>query len=579
MQRRGGTLHTLTGGRAMSPWRRLAAWMALERRDLWALVAYAIAVGGLSLVTPVAVQALIHTVTFATLLQPLLVLAALLTMGLLFAAVLVALQTWIVELISRRVFLRVVGDFSTRLPRIRHDALPGQHAPELVNRFFDVVTIEKTVSALLTDGLAASLQIAAGMMLLAVYHPLLLAFDLALCLALVIVTLGLGRGATKSAIVESKYKYRNADWLETLARHELLFKGRTGQRWAEGQAEELASSWLEARKRHFAVVMRQIGALLVLEVVVSAGLLTLGGALVIERQLSLGQLVAAEIVVAATIVSLGKIGKLFGKIYDLLAAVDKIGTVLDLPLEREGGEALPDDGKGLSVRVANLRTQTPAGTLRPAVSFELRPGERVALVAGPGGGRRILLEALLGLREATTGSAEIGGLDVRDLDLALLRDEAVLLHGGSLHHAGILAATVFDNIACGRPLSRADARRALEQVGLREALTRLPEGLDTRLDVDGDPLTRDELALLPLARLLSRAPRLVCIDRALDAMSPAARKRALDVVFDAERPWTVLCATDDPEVERRCQRRVVVGGPSALPPPSGGEGRAQPEVA
>lgn len=574
-----GTLQTLTGAQPVSPWRRLAAWMGLERRDLWALVAYSVCVGGLSLVTPVAVQALIHTVTFATLLQPLLVLAALLTVALLFAATLVALQTWIVELISRRVFLRVVADFSTRLPRIRHDALPGQHAPELVNRFFDVVTIEKTVSALLTDGLAASLQIAAGMALLAVYHPLLLAFDLALCVALAIVTLGLGRGAVKSAILESKLKYKNADWLETLARHELLFKGHLGQRWAVDQAETLASGWLDARKRHFGVVMRQIGALLLLEVVVSAGLLTLGGALVIERQLSLGQLVAAEIVVAATIVSLGKLSKLFAKVYDLLAAVDKIGTVLDLPQERVGGEALPSSNEGLKVRVFNLRTQTPAGVLRPAVNLELRPGERVALVAGPGGGRRALLEALVGLREAAAGAVEIGGLDVRDLDLGLLRDDAVLLHGGSLLHAGILASTVFDNIACGREMSRADVRRALEAVGLRDAMTRLPEGLDTRLDVDGDPLTREELALLPLARLVSMSPRLLCVDRALDAMPPSARKRALDLIFDPDRTWTVLCVTDDPEVERRCQRRVVVGGPSALPPRPGHDGRDASEVA
>lgn len=547
-----------------APFRRMWRWLRLERRDLLALVAYAVVVGALSLATPVAVQALIHTVTFATLLQPLLVLGGMLTAGLALAAVLLALQTWVVELLSRRVFLRVVEDFAARLPRLRHDALPGQHAPELVNRFFDVVTIEKTIATLLTDGLAATLQIAAGMLLLALYHPFLLVFDLVLVALLLLVLAGLGQGALQSAVKESKLKYRNADWLQTIARHELLFKGHSGRTWADREAEELARSWLAARRKHFAIVMRQFAGLLALEVVASAGLMTLGGWLVIDRQLSLGQLVAAEIVVAATVLSVRKVGKLLGKFYDLLAAVDKIGVVLDLPLERDGGEALPAGAGGLRVRLSAVRTRTPGGLTRPPVSLELAAGEHVALTAYHGGGRRALTEVLLGLREPVAGAVEVEGLDLRDLDLASVRECAALVQGAALGRADLLPRSVFDNVAQGRPLGRGAVRQALEELGLGPTITALPDGLDTVLDVDGDPLGRDALGLLALARVLVAPPRLLVIDRALDVLSPPARTQALAALLAPSRPWTVLCVTDLDEVARRCGRVIEMPGEHPL---------------
>ena len=133
--------------------------MRLERHDLAVVLVYAIGVGVLTLATPIAVQALVNTVAFGTLLQPLAVLAFLLLVGLAFAAVLRALQAWVVEVLQRRIFLRFVADLSHRLPRVRLSAFDAAHGPELLNRFFDVFTVQKASSSLLLGGLDAEQQI------------------------------------------------------------------------------------------------------------------------------------------------------------------------------------------------------------------------------------------------------------------------------------------------------------------------------------------------------------------------------------------------------------------------------------
>jgi ABC-type bacteriocin/lantibiotic exporter with double-glycine peptidase domain len=183
-----------------SPLRRLLELVKLERDDVWVAVVYAVGVGLLSLATPLGVQFLVNTVAFGALVQPLLVVSTMVLAGLALAASLRALQSYVVERLQQRVFVRVGLDLAHRLPRVRGAELDKMHAPELVNRFFDVMTVQKAAATLLVDGVSVALQTLVGMVLLAFYHPFLLAFDVVLVGTIVVVVLVLGRGAIPSAI-------------------------------------------------------------------------------------------------------------------------------------------------------------------------------------------------------------------------------------------------------------------------------------------------------------------------------------------------------------------------------------------
>jgi ABC-type bacteriocin/lantibiotic exporter with double-glycine peptidase domain len=544
------------GEHPMSPWRRLRRLVIRERQDVVVAIIYAAGAGLFTLATPIAVQALVNTVAFGTLLQPVLVLTILLLAGLAFAGVLRALQAWVVEMLQRRVFLQLVDDLSHRLPRVPAAAFDRAHGPELVNRFFDIFTIQKAASSLLINGLEVVLTASVGMLVLAFYHPLLLAFDVVLLAIIAGILFGLGRGATHTAVAESKAKYEVASWLEEIARHPAAFKLAGGPGLARDRSDALAAEYLKRRQDHFRVVFRQLVGALSLHAFASAGILGIGGFLVIDRQLTLGQLVAAELIVTMVVASFAKIGKHLERTYDLLAALDKVGQLVDLPIEAAGSAVCTAESeRGARVGVSGLSHGFAAGSpLLDDVSFELEPGDRVALRGRSGTGLSTLVDLLLGLRRADAGRVIIDGIHLDDLDREDLRSRVALVRGDE-----VVAGTIFDNIAFGRrDVDVTRARQALERVGLAEDVARLEGGIHTRLMPGGAPLSRGQALRLVLARAVVDDPSLLIVDGALDGLAPETREKAFDTLLAEDAPWTLLVVTNNDEVTSRMRRVLVV---------------------
>ena len=126
-----------------SPGKRLWHLVLSEKRDVGTVVLYSIGVGILSLAIPITAMAVVNTTAMATLLQQLVVLCLALLVSLGLAALLRAVQSVVVEFMQQRVFVRVVADLAYRLPRVDLKAYDRHHGPELVNRFFDVLIVQK----------------------------------------------------------------------------------------------------------------------------------------------------------------------------------------------------------------------------------------------------------------------------------------------------------------------------------------------------------------------------------------------------------------------------------------------------
>lgn len=535
-----------------SPQQRLLALMRAERHDLGAIVVYALFLGLFTLTLPVAVQALVSAVAFGTLLQPLIVLTVLLVGALVFSGTMRAAQMYVVEILQRRMFVRVVADLAHRLPRVSRAALDRVDGPELVNRFFDTFTVQKTAAALLLDGLQIVLTILVGMLVLAFYHPLLLAFDVVLVLLMGVVVVVLGRRGPDTAIRESYRKYDTAAWLEELARHDALFKLGGGLRYAELRAEALARDYLTRRQEHFTVVFRQTIAVLALQAFANAAVLGIGGWLVIGRQLTLGQLVAAEVIVTTVVASLAKVGKYLENYYDLVAAIDKLGHLTDLPLEREGGascHAVGARGRGAGLVVDNVRGGYSGGdeVLR-GVSFRVEPGQRVAISGSTGAGKSLLVEMIAALREPSGGQILVDGLDVRDLDLRAFREKIAVVR------SEVISGSILDNVRLGRPnVDTTRVREALAKVGLLAAVDAMPEGLRTVLTSAGEPLSSSQKLRLAIARAIAGDPVLLVLDDAIDGLDPRVREPMLDELFAQSSPWTLVVTTNDPTIHARCE--------------------------
>jgi len=526
------------------PLDRLLALLRAESSDMWVVVVFALISGLLSMTTPLAVEALVNTVAFGRFLQPVVVLSIMLLAFLIFQAAIKALQTFVVEIIQRRLFARVSADLSFRLPRTRMEALDDHYAPEMVNRFFDIMTVQKVSAQLLLDGITVILSAAVGMTVLAFYHPYLLAFDVVLVLLILFTMFVLGRGAIKTSIKESKTKYAMAAWLEDLARCRTTFRYDGASEFALERSDELIFDYLTARKKHFRVLMRQIVFLLLVQALASTTLLGIGGWLVISGQLTLGQLVAAELIVAVVVGSFAKLGKHMESFYDLMASIDKLGSLLDLPVERTDGllatgsvPSAHNDG----VIVTDVSYAMPDGyELLHKVSLRVPRGTHVAICGESGKGKSLLLDMLFGLREPVSGAININGIDPRDVRPDVLRRQVALARD-----VEIFAGTIAENVHLERPdIGIDNVRAAMELVGLAPLLQRLPGGLDTHLTASGGPLTTSQLRRLMLARAISGKPEILLIDELLDTLSDKEAEKILEQILSPEQSWTLILVTN-----------------------------------
>ncbi len=560
-----GVRHSQHGGRGHdahpSPWSRLWEFLRPEWSDFWIVLVFAMFTGMLILATPIAVESLVNTVAFGTLLQPLVVLSIILLTFLAFAAALRYLQRFVVELIQRRLFARVAARLAWQLPRVRLDQA-HEFSPELLNRFFDIVTIQKVVAQLALDGLSVFLTVSLGMIVLAFYHPWLLAFDALLLVPVVFNIVLLGRGAVRTSIAESKSKYAVAGWFEDMARCPTTFKSAGGPEFALTRADRLTTDYLLARQAHFSVLSRQIISALALEAIASAALLGLGGFLVIQGQMTLGQLVAAELIVTLIVASIAKLDKQFEGFYDLLASIDKLGHLFDLPVEPSSGVMhIGRTGAArLALRQVSL-THDGGNDVLTDITLDVAPGEIVAITGPAGSGKSTVLDLIFRLREPSHGRILLDDFDLSDLRADVLRKHVALVRG-----IEVLEGTLAENVHLERPeVTAAAVRTVLRQVGMDDAkevsqigvdMPRIPHNwsLDTKLAHDGRPLSESQARRLMLARALVVQPRLLLIDGLLDSLSDDDAARLLEEFKKSRQACTVLIATGRRAIIECCDR-------------------------
>lgn len=532
----------------LPPLKRIIQFMAPEKGDLWILGIFAMVAGLLALAPPLAVEVLVNTVAFGKYLQPVIVLAMMLFIFLAFAGAMNGLMVYVSELLQRRMFVRVVEDLAYRLPRVNQQELDKAHGPELVNRFFDIVTVQKVVAALLLDGLAIILQTIIGMMVLAFYHPFLLGFDIVLLLSMTLVVYLLGRGAVKTSIKESKCKYAVAEWMEELVRHPTAFKLHSGQHFAMERADQLAISWLDARQNHFRILLRQILFVLGLKAVAATVLLGIGGWLVITGELTLGQLVAAELIVMMIVGSYAKMGKHMEGFYDLMASIDKLGALFDLSIEPHDKLFHLCDETKAEMKLRNVTTGIGGKSTLQGVSFEFSPHTSLAITGPCGSGKSLCIDLLCGLRTPNIGHVELDGIDLRELRPDSLREHIAVARNEDIFHG-----TIRENVHLNRTnVNAADVRNALAKVDLLDELLKLPDGLDTMLQTHGSPLSTSQTTRLMLARAIIGSPRVLLIDGTLDALPDELAQRLLATLSDKKWPWALCLATSKRSLAGMC---------------------------
>lgn len=543
---------------SMHPVNRFFRLLSTERKDIFYILFYSVLIGLTGLVLPIGIQNTVQLISGGVFFSSIYILIGAVILGVLFTGILQVMQITLVEYLQRRVFTKAALEFAFRIPRIRIESILNNYAPELVNRFFDVITLQKGLPKLLIDLISSAIQIIFGLILLSLYHPSFIFFSIALVLILFIIFWFTGPSGLRSSINESKYKYKVAQWLEELARALNSFKLAGNTDLPIRKTDDTVNNYLKYRKAHFKVLITQFSFIVVFKTAVTAALLIIGTILVVNREITLGQFVAAEVIIILLLNAVEKVITYMDVVYDLLTAVDKIAQVTDLPLERAGGLDFPKKaGKGYSIEIKNLHYKYPGTTTEvlKGINLSIRAGEKVC-IAGPGNsGKTTLTNLIAGFHTGYEGIVTINSYSLRDLDIRHMRDSIAK----NISPEDIFDGTVLENITLGSATRTVEnAISAIRKVRLEDEINRLPNGLNTHIVSGGKGFSSSFIHKLILARCLAKTPALIILNDFLSGLKRQEKLELLHPVIQEDSHWTLVAVSNDPLVMASCDRVILI---------------------
>ena len=493
-----------------------------ERRYYALAIIYGIGISLLSLATPISVQMLINTVAYTGLITPLVVLSLSLFALLIIAGLLNALRIHLMDLFSRRFYARLVSEVALRAIYAVNPFFDDDGNGTLFNRYFDIVVVVKSLPNLLVGGFTIVLQTFVGFVLVSLYHPMFLAFNVVLAILIWMIWAVWGKRAMRSAIELSHRKHATAAWLEGLGTSNGFFKSERHIDDALDYTDAVTRNYIDQHKLHFRHHFSQTICFLLLYAVASALLLGIGGWLVIRGELTLGQLVAAELVLSVVFVGISQMGIYLTYFYDLGAAIDELSLFYKVKQEQFVDD--PQEPADSSLEFVQAKGESRGiGTV---LDLAIPPGARVLAHADSHAVQRIFSSFLKGHEPPAGGYISLGGVDLDTIPSHTLRQQVIVLDRPNIIEMEIreLLRLSDDGAKPGALLE------ALEAVGLQETIASLDDGLDTRIAATGWPLSIAETMQLKLASTIIARPRVVVLNQLYDVLSDETMLRSLELL-------------------------------------------------
>ncbi|WP_046743932.1 peptidase domain-containing ABC transporter [Kordia zhangzhouensis] len=534
----------------LSPWRRFVGLLQLEKKDILQIFYYAIFAGIVALSLPLGIQSIINLIQGAQVSTSWIVLVILVTVGVIFSGALQLMQLRIIETIQQRIFMRASFELSYRFPKIKMNELRNYYPPELANRFFDTLTIQKGLSKILIDVPSAVLQILFALILLSFYHPFFIIFGILLLALIFIVFKYTARKGLQTSLDESKNKYKVAHWIQEVARAMVSFKLSGSTSLALKKNDALVEEYLKARESHFRILVLQFIQMISFKVLVTASLLLIGGALVLNQEMNIGQFVAAEIIILLVIGSVEKLIVGLESFYDVLTSIEKLGQVVDKELEMQEGET-PDFSSELTIELdgVSYEVENREKPILKDISLLIKPQSRILIQGESGSGKSSLLRIIAGVVEPTSGSVFINKFSMESVHLNYYRSHL----GLSLSEETPFEGTIRENLTFGNEaVSDEKIFWALEKVGLTQFIKEQPKGLKTILNPEGKQISYNISKKIVLARAIIKNPKVLILEDPLDQFNVDESNRIMDFLTDSSNPWALIVVSSNTRWKTNC---------------------------
>ncbi|MDI9308658.1 MAG: ATP-binding cassette domain-containing protein [Limnohabitans sp.] len=538
----------------MTPIERFKNLVKLDRKDIYQIFLYAIFGGIISLSLPLGIQSIINFIQAGQVSTSWIVLVIVVIIGVTLGGVLKIMQYRITENLQQKIFVRASFEFAYRFPRIKQGEFHDEYPPELANRFFDTLNIQKGVSKLLLDLSTALLQILFGILLLSLYHSFFIFFGVLLIgLLLLIYKLNFQKGL-ETSLKESKYKYKVAHWLQEIARNHISFKNHKMFLFSLEKNDYLVNEYLSHRESHFRILKKQFVQLVGFKILLTAGLLIIGGVLVLNQQMNIGQFVAAEIVILSIVAAVEKLFSGLELYYDVLTSLEKLGTIVDKEVEIltvDNAMYKLDQTTPMVIETKDLSHTyygAESATLKN-INIKITPKDKVLIKGENGAGKTTLLRLLARIIEPTSGSIYLNDTNYKKYALEEFRSQIGVITLNETSFEG----SILENITGNNPEITMDKIiDVLDKVRLTEVVKNLPNGLDTHLFPEGKQINSSVIQKVVLARCIIQNPKILFLEDPVDKMDDTSAKEIIDYLTSSKTDWTLVVISKNPYWEQKC---------------------------
>lgn len=541
-----------------SSMKRLFLLLGSDRKAIFYIYFYAVFAGLVSLTVPLGVQAIIGIISSQQLATSWAILIILIVLGLIFSGVLKILQKSIIEVLQQKVFARASFEFAYRIPRFKMDLLHKFYPPELVNRFFDVLNIQKGIEKIVLDFATAGVQAFFSLLILAFYHPLFVIFGVVFVGLLLLIFRSTLEKGMYTSIKESNEKYEMASWLEELARSMATFKLWGDDVLALKKTNEITEKYIEARQKHFKILKTQMRSEVMFKVLITSTFLVLGSILVIDQQINIGQFVAAEIIVITLVAAVEKAVYSMSAVFDTLTALEKVGYVTDIPNDNDEGidfkEAVGENGIKVTAKKIGYNFKLNSDFSLKDISFELLQGKKLCISGYHGSGKSILIDVICGFYENFNGELSFDDIPVQNIKNSTLQK----VIGDNLSQQDIFRGSIKENITLGTEIDLKELIQYCTLFGIMEFIKKFPDGFDTQLYPEGREIPRNVISKIILIRSIIKKPKLLIMDDFMTSLEGDDKKRILDYLYSPERKWTVIMSSNDAEVAKRSDMVMIL---------------------
>lgn len=544
----------------MSPIQRFKNLIAADKNDVYQLLIYAVLAGLISLSIPLGIQSIINFIQAGQVSTSWIVLVFIVVIGVAFVGILKIMQFRITENLQQKIFVRSSFEFAYRFPNIKFNQLYDFSPPELANRFFDTISVQKGFSKLILEVSTAALQIIFGVLLLSLYHPFFIFFGIILLVLLYIIFKINFNEGLETSLKESKYKYKVAHWLQEIARNHLSFKKDKLFNFSLHKNDQLVTEYLTHRESHFNVLKKQFIQLTGFKVLITAGLLIIGGILVLNQQMNIGQFVAAEIIIITIITAVEKLFYGIELFYDVTTSLEKLGTVVDLELEKDN---LPKEAKyyiendEMNIEAKDIYFQFPDSDspVINGINLTINKQERILIQGENGSGKTTLLRILSRFLEPSVGTIFLNNTNYKKYCIEDFRSNI----GVITIEESTFEGTILENITCNNPaITKKEITEILDKLKLTELIKSLPLGLDTHLHSEGKRINSATIQKILLARCVITKPKMLFLEEPVNKLDEFAASEIIDWLTDPTQPWTLVVIAKENYWKKKSSRIITL---------------------